>query len=95
MHWLDNKVFDITDAWCNHEDYFQINCCSLFLAHKNVYQFTCTEQKAPDNTEVASINITGNSRTRTKYMRADKQELHDTMSKLPYRQQTDTKSMKH
>jgi len=20
LHWLDNKVFDIIDAWCNHEN---------------------------------------------------------------------------
>ena len=27
MHWLDNKVFDIIDARCNHE----VHCFVLFM----------------------------------------------------------------
>jgi len=31
--------------------YIQHNYCSFSLTHKNVYQFTRTEQKAPDYSE--------------------------------------------
>ena len=33
MHQLDNKVFDIIDARCNHEDHLQISTEHYILQH--------------------------------------------------------------
>ena len=38
MHQLDNKVFDIIDARCNHEDYFLSRCGILQLENRWLLQ---------------------------------------------------------
>jgi hypothetical protein len=47
---LTVKVFDIIDAWCNHEEY-------LHVMHKIVYKWTITNADTVPNMEVNTDRI--------------------------------------